>query len=321
MKVIMKAVAGSHLFGLNTEKSDKDYKGVFIPSTDDLLLGNSKFTHKETTGNDGSRNTASDVDVELFSLHKFMDMLAEGQTAAFELLFTPEEMIIEKTAEWDWLQSHREEFVHKKVSAFIGYAKQNAARYGIRGSRMGDLEKVIETMKTFTATDRLSKYESKFRHLHNTLEYFKIMNETEKGFMIEVLGKKYDSHCAVDYVLKSLELVYNNYGERSKSAKENNNIDWKAVSHAVRVMIQGKELLDTGHITLPLRPEHTELLLKIKKGEMDFVTEVQPIVESRMQDLLEAEKCSKLPLDVTAAKNAMIKAMHYITICTGVTDV
>lgn len=39
MKILVKAVAGSHLFGTNTEKSDKDFKGVFLPSADDILLG------------------------------------------------------------------------------------------------------------------------------------------------------------------------------------------------------------------------------------------------------------------------------------------
>lgn len=37
MKVLVKCVAGSHLFGTNTENSDKDYKGVYIPDADSIL--------------------------------------------------------------------------------------------------------------------------------------------------------------------------------------------------------------------------------------------------------------------------------------------
>ena len=30
MKVLIKTIAGSHLFGTNTEQSDTDYRGVFV---------------------------------------------------------------------------------------------------------------------------------------------------------------------------------------------------------------------------------------------------------------------------------------------------
>lgn len=39
MKIIMETVFGSHLYGLNTPTSDKDYKGIFLPHPRDILLG------------------------------------------------------------------------------------------------------------------------------------------------------------------------------------------------------------------------------------------------------------------------------------------
>ena len=42
MKVIVKAIAGSHLFGTNTPESDIDYKGIYLPEPKDIILGKFK---------------------------------------------------------------------------------------------------------------------------------------------------------------------------------------------------------------------------------------------------------------------------------------
>lgn len=38
MDLIVKMKFGSHLYGTNTEDSDVDYKGVFLPSKKEILL-------------------------------------------------------------------------------------------------------------------------------------------------------------------------------------------------------------------------------------------------------------------------------------------
>ena len=52
---LFECVHGSHLYGLNTPESDIDYKGVFMPSIDELLLGKSPKQISESTGNDSSK--------------------------------------------------------------------------------------------------------------------------------------------------------------------------------------------------------------------------------------------------------------------------
>ena len=101
MNIVVKAIAGSHLFGTNTPQSDTDYKGVFIPDAKDILLQRAKKSISTKTGSNESKNTKDDIDVEFYSLQKFMEMLAQGQTVAIELLFTPANMILEKSPLWD----------------------------------------------------------------------------------------------------------------------------------------------------------------------------------------------------------------------------
>ncbi len=86
--------------------------------------------------------------------------------------------------------------------------------------------------------------------------------------------------------------VYENYGHRARAAMNNEGIDWKAVSHAVRVAGQALELLSTGHITFP-RPD-AEYLLAVKRGELDY-QEVAAVLEGLVEDVEEEALVSWLP--------------------------
>lgn len=316
MKILIKAMAGSHLFGTNTPKSDKDYKGVYLPSERELLLGSYKETIQQSTGNDSSKNSQDDVDVELYSLKKFLKMVDKGDTAALELLFTPHEMIIEKDPMWDFILERRDQLLSKQVNAMIGYARQQANKYGIKGSRMGELNNIIKVLKNIEKEIKDYIHNSfpnpkfkhawldiveavkDFEHVHViTLQTSKNM-ENEETPALDILGKKFDYHCTFAHVLQILKKIYKNYGQRAREAKNNNGVDWKALSHALRVMFQGQELLKDGYITLPLKLEERDLVMRIKKGDLDYKL-VQPIIENNLIELEKAVDNSKLPEKVS----------------------
>lgn len=321
MKTLVKAVAGSHLFGLNTPQSDKDYKGVYMPDKKDIILGQIKRSVHDHTNPTNERNTSEDIDVEFYSLDKFFRMLQEGQTVALELLFTPEEFIIEKDPIWDEIVAMRDQLLHKKVTAFIGYAKSQAAKYGIRGSRMGDLGKAI-TMLDFHAGFR-SELRPTLGHIWTALEkfvetheYSSIMdlsaNKNMNNKIIphwEIVGRKFDKSVRIEYVIGVLQKILDGYGDRSKQAKENKGIDWKAISHALRVCHQGQELLNTGKITLPISLVEGSFIKGVKRGEFDFTKVVQPFLEDEMSKLEKAKEQSELPekLDEKFVDNLIYK--------------
>lgn len=315
MHIVVKAVAGSHLFGLNTPSSDRDFKGVYLPDAKSILLGQIKKSISNSTGDDNSKNSSEDIDTEYYSFDKFLRMLEEGQTVALELLFTPDDMIIEKSPLWDDIVNLRERFVHKKVSAFVGYVRTQANKYGIKGSRMGSMKKMIYAMKSFTVTDINIENESidilypkKLGDIWDDI--VALSKEDDHIEMIEipanknmqnklvphvsVCGRKFDKSIKCEYVIDVLTKIYDSYGERAKLAETNSGIDWKALSHAVRVSLQAKELLNKGKLTLPLSKEAQDIILPIKKGEKDYLTEVQPLIEQLILDVEKAEKNSKL---------------------------
>lgn len=307
MKILVKALAGSHLFGTSTPSSDTDYKGVYLPSEEEILLGNYSDTRQNSTGDNDSKNSQDDIDIELYSLKKFMKMISRGDTAALELLFTPENMIIEKDPMWDEILEIRDSLLSSQVSAMIGYARQQANKYGIKGSRMGELSNVIEVLKKIEKEcgglklkhgwEEITGAVKGFEHVH-----FMTLSAKHEGAeevpAIDILGKKFDYHCKFSYVLEILKRIFKNYGQRAREAKKNNGVDFKAISHAVRVCLQGIELLNKGKITLPLVDSNKKFIMDIKLGNIEYNV-LQPQIENLLLKLEESKSNSKLPTKIS----------------------
>lgn len=327
--VLIKAVAGSHLFGTNTENSDHDYKGVFIPSAEAILTGDYSDTIKSTTGDDKSKNTKDDVDTEMYSLRKFFAMLENGDTAAIELLFTPDEMILEKNKLWDKIVEHRHIFISKKINALIGYARQQANKYGIKGSRMGELNNVLKLLKGVEAKlafknaklkhgwDEIVEGIKDFQHCH-VIEISIAKDKMSPA--LDILGKKFSEDTPLSVINKCLSDEYKKYGERAREAKANNGVDFKALSHAVRCMLQGIELMNTGKITLPHQGENLELIRQIKAGAIPY-PQLEPVIEQKMKELEEAAKNSSLEeaLDKELLRGMLVE-LHLFSITAFIVD-
>ncbi len=114
---------GSHLYGLNTESSDTDYKGVVMPTKEQILLGAANFSTSKSTGNNNEKNSAEDTDTEVFSFQKFLKLAAAGETVAIDMLHAPQSAIIEGSDYWDWLIANKDQFYTKNMKAYIGYVR------------------------------------------------------------------------------------------------------------------------------------------------------------------------------------------------------
>lgn len=72
MKTIVEMVFGSHLYGLETPTSDKDYKGIYLPHPREILLGTAKKSIDTSTGDKNSKNGVNDVDRQIYSLQSLL---------------------------------------------------------------------------------------------------------------------------------------------------------------------------------------------------------------------------------------------------------
>lgn len=305
MNKIIEIKFGSHLYGTNTENSDTDYKGIYLPTAKEICLNSYKKTICTVRPKQvGERNTKDDVDIEFFSLDQFMKLLCEGQTVALDMLFSPD-FLERKVSEYEnivlgCIYANRNKFLSKNTNAFVGYTKQQAAKYGVKGFRVHALKLVCDLFDQVTNHIDNSEYKPQILcdlDLANIVKewdspYIKVVTDMDKNChhqkFLEVCDKKIPFHLPIKEAYKQCKTRYDAYGHRALMAQKNEGVDWKALSHAVRIASEAKELLETGFITFP-RPDR-ELLIKIKTGQMPY-DQVSEIIEHGLGEIkIAAEK-------------------------------
>lgn len=298
MRTIFKTQFGSHVYGTNLPSSDLDYKSIFIPDVNSILLQRAKGTIvKNTKADKNSRNTKDDVDDEQFSLHQYLKLLSEGQTVALDMLFTPQKWWVDSSLEWETIRSNKEYLVHKGTSSFVGYTRQQAAKYGVKGFRVAALKHTLDWLDGQVSFIKLKdtdvvNFVERINNEHISIALCKSPNNTEEPHL-QVCNRKVPFHATVKYVREIFGRIYNEYGNRARLAEQNEGIDWKALMHAVRVAREAEELLTTGKITFP-RPEK-DLLLQIRQGILPY-KQVAEIIEQGLNKIEEAQNKSVLPI-------------------------
>ncbi len=290
LNIIVKMKFGAHLYGTATPDSDVDYRGVFLPSKEEVLLGRIPKSFNFSTGNNESRNTKEDTDIEMYSLHHFIKLACEGQTAAMDMLHAPDEMILEKTGVWDSIVESRKKFYTKNLKTFIEYARRQASKYGIRGSRINAVLQVLEILKKEDPSRKLREIWDGLPRIEHCYDIAPGPNGVRQ---YQVCGKSFQETVTAGYVVPILQKFYDEYGSRAKLAAENKNIDWKAVSHALRAAYQTREILTDKTIIFPLK--NAGFLVEVKQGKLDYLTEVAPALEEIMEEVENLARNSNLP--------------------------
>lgn len=292
MRTILKCKFGSHLYGTNTKDSDEDYKGIALPNSRDILIGRIFKTKKESTGNDQSKNSKDDVDYDIYSLHYFIELACKGETAAIDMLHVPDNMILETSDEWKFIQSHREKFNTKNMEAFVGYARRQAAKYGSKGSRLEAINKALVVLNE-NCWIRDMKMDTIWGCLPIGEHAKMIEDSPNNAKQYQICGRIIQSTAKVIYCRDQLRLFYDKYGERARLAELNKGIDWKAISHAIRAAGQLIELFIHNTITFP-RPNARDLV-EIKQGKWDYKTQAEPYLNNLMAKVERLGLISELP--------------------------
>jgi len=290
MNLIVKMKFGAHLYGTATSDSDIDYKGIFMPEKKDVLLGRIPKSHSHSTGQNESRNTKNDIDVEIYSLHYFIKLACDGQTVAMDMLHAPDEMILQSSHIWQAIIKNRHRFYTRNLKSFVDYARRQASKYGIKGSRINAALQVLDLLKK---EDPEKKMREIWDDLPRIEHCYDVAPDPNGMRQYQVCGKSIQESATIGYVIPILEKFHNDYGGRARLAAENKNIDWKAVSHALRAAYQTRELLTENHIAFPLKT--APFLIKVKQGELDYLTEVAPALESLMEEVEQLSRNSTLP--------------------------
>jgi hypothetical protein len=106
-----------------------------------------------------------------------------------------------------------------------------------------------------------------------------------------VCGRKMPERLSLVDAYRLVDTVISGYGKRAQAAAIAQGVDWKAMSHAVRIGGQALELLTTGHLTLP-RPD-ADHLRAIKTGQVDLET-VRAEIDALLEQVEAAQQVSVL---------------------------
>jgi len=296
MKEVIRMHYGSHLYGTNTPDSDQDYKGVFIPSLDEMILGRIPREIKEVTKGkrEDRKNTSEDVDIGMYSLQHFLKLACDGDTVALDMLHAPRDKWILNNYTiadgsgspviWNYLHSNRSSFYTKDMKSYMGYLKKQACKYGIKGSRVKSLENAIDFLDGVVIKDQTLR---RWWELLPTDEHsIKIPVESSPDSKLryyEVCNRKFSETMRVGQALPILRKLMAEYGQRAHMARDNEGVDWKAISHAMRAAYQLKHIYLDGDFTYPL-PE-TNHILSVKLGERQWSD-----VEDWLEELVEEVK-------------------------------
>lgn len=303
MREIIRMVHGSHLYGTNVETSDLDYKAVYIPDGQDILLQRVKASIHN--GSSQERNQPGQEDVESMSLQQFLKLLCQGQTIALDMIFTPENFwVTAPEPEWRAVLSNQDKFLNRQIKAFVGYCRGQARKYAVKIERFRAVEdayRFFENAYRIRGEDPESRIadmagleEFLAGNYGSSLENITLCNGTVVPHVSVC-----DTRIPVTASLKEAYAVYarkfNEYGKRVARSAENTAQDWKSMMHAIRVASEAVEFLKTGKLTFP-RPE-AEFLLDIRRGKVPF-DQVSEMIEqglSRVEDALEVSTLPEEP--------------------------
>ena len=109
---------------------------------------------------------------------------------------------------------------------------------------------------------------------------------------VEVCDRKISFSASLKTAVEIAQRLVNEYGQRALQAERNEGIDWKALSHAVRVGREALELFESGRITLPL--PYADHILAIKRGTLPYKT-VATEIEQLLEQVEAAASTSSLP--------------------------
>lgn len=295
---IVKVLHGSHLYGLNTENSDTDYKKIFVPTLRDLLLECAPKSVQVSEQNSTRKNTANDVDEVAYSLNEFVHQLVRGEMIALDLIHAPKSAIAD-AGEYAWifelLQENRALFYCKDMRSFMGYLKKQAAKYGIKGTRIAALRQVKSSVMTVAVSHNLP-----LKTVSHILPENEYATKREDGY--ELMGKLHQWTVSVESFLERVDKALDGYGHRALLAELNEGVDFKAVSHAFRAGYQLISIFEKGDVVFPFVGEEYETLMAIKLGKLDFKTEIEPMLEDLLERVNEASAKSNLPETVDKTK-------------------
>ncbi len=274
---ILEIVSGSHLYGTNTIESDEDYMGIFIAPKEFYLGLNSvkevdlSIVSKSFDG----KNNSDAVDKKFYELRQFVKLAADGNPNISEILFSNKSNIIFSNDLGKKLLDNAHLFPSKLIKQkFIGYAISQMKKASVKPDNFIDLQKFIELF------DLESLGKKRLIELQYISSPIVPLITFYKDFA-SIGGLNFNLNVKMNSIFDKIKIRLSKSSHRQELWLKYG-VDTKFLMHCLRLVLEGKELLETGRIKFPLKEK--DLLLKVRNGLIPL-KEVHEMIEFHKNEL------------------------------------
>lgn len=261
--IAMLVLGGSYSYGLNTDNSDIDLRGVYLNSASDILL------NKQTT-----QYESGSTDTVIYSSNGFINLLKRNNTNILEMLGCLPEHYIYLSKVGKLLLDNADLFISKIcIYTFGAYASQllhKIERAG-DGNNTTDINSQILNSIDEGRYSFIERYAELNKSNGDAINLYTDNASYECGDNIkEIYADISLTHYPLkDYcgMISDMQSIVNGYAKRSKRNERaiKHSILGKHMSHLIRLYLTCIDILETGKI-ITYRKEH-DLLMDLRCGK------------------------------------------------------
>lgn len=258
--MMLLTLGGSHAYGMNTENSDLDIRGIAFNSKREILLGR-----------DFEQVVETETDTTVYSFNKVISLLTSCNPNTIEILgCRPEHYLFLSDVGKELLDNRRIFLSRRCIHTFSNYAGAQLRRLENKSARLvGQAQNEEYILRSIQS----AQYD--FKHRYYPTEEGSLQLYTDKA-----VQKGYDSEIFMDVVLKHYPLrdwtgmwnemkaivsSYNKIGKRNEKAISHDKLG-KHMAHLLRLYMMCIDILEKEEI-ITYRTEEHDLLMSIRNGE------------------------------------------------------
>lgn len=271
---------GSRLHGTNTETSDYDVRFVYLPHKNKCLLGEAQYVVNADM-------KWENIDMQGWSIVKFMELLNKSDTLALDLVFSksyPDMVIFDDPRLKPIFDSPEKFMPMNELPNMLSYIASQASKYGDRGLHLEAHRRALKAAEDsgFEDTDLLANICKEVVQAVNNQDLCRIVFTANNSAAILITGKYRMLGIPIGEFKKCMRSAIDSYGARTNKILDGT--DWKALAHALRCIYEVQELLSTGVIIFPLNA--SRYLLEVRQGMHD-ISSVREELTAALRELRE----------------------------------